>query len=274
MRAEIYLLGLPPKSLRRLLKAHVFSLADLLSCPTLTQVLRLPEDEVTRLLTLARSLQSSPPALVRYMDDRVATGLRELDMLLDGGLLPGGLYEIVGMPGMEATKTAIRMACSLMGKERNVLFCDIEGNFSRDMIPASYGTHFFYTRISTHAQLFRLLSDFTSFLRTPPFLVILDGVSSLLRCFPFTDHSYDRVHKVMETAIRLQEIGNRLGTVVVTTNRYTVTGSGEMLPLLGDSWSQVMVGRIEVERGPEGVLVKVRKNLGWEMPGEVIAYSI
>ena len=274
MRAELYLLGLPPKLLHRLLMTHVFSLADLLLCPNLAQVLHLPEEEVLSLLARARNLQESPPPLVHYGEERVATGLRELDMLLDGGLVPGGMYEVVGMPGLEAAGIAVRAAVSLMEKGRKVLFCDMEGNFVRDMVPASLTPLFLYTRLSTHSQLSRLLTSFDTLLPTPPFLCILDGLSTLMRCLPFTDYSYDRVHKVVETSLRLQEVANRTGAVMLLTNRYTLTGSGERVALLGESWSQTLVARVEVERGQEGVVLRVRKAVGWEVQGEVVAYSI
>ena len=274
MRAELYLLGLAPKLLRRLLKAQIFSLADLLICPNLSQILALPEDETTNLRARARSLQDNPTHLVHYGDERVGTGLRELDMLLDGGFLPGGIYEIVGTAGIEASRIACRVGVRLMEKNKKVLFCDIEGNFSRDLVPASLSPHFLYSRISTHSQLSHFLTSFDTFLPTPPFLCIFDGLSTLLRCLPFTDYSYDRVHKVIDISLRIQELGNRTGTVMLITNRYTMTAGGEMLPLLGESWSQTLVARIEVEKGQEGVVMRVRKSAGWDIPGEVVAYSI
>lgn len=273
MRAELYLLGLPPKLLHRLLMTHVFSLADLLLCPNLSQILHLPEEEVSSLLSRARCLQDSPPRIVHYGDEKVATGLRELDMLLDGGLMPGGIYELVGMPGMEATRVAIRAGVSVMEKGRKVLFCDMEGNFVRDMVPASLSPHFLYTRLSTHCQLSHFLTSFHTLLPTSPFLCILDGLSTLLRCLPFTDYSYDRVHKVVETSLRLQEIANHKGAVLLLTNRYTLTGSGETVPLLGESWSQTLVARVEVET-LDGLVLRVRKAVGWAVPGEVVAYSV
>lgn len=277
MREDLLLLGVSLAFVRKLTKNRIYSLAELVAVPlpTLAQLLRTPEASLVPLVARANTILAAPLSAVEVRDERVSTGLRELDVLLDGGFLPGGLYEIVAGPGVDATLLCLRVAFSI-SPGRCTLFCDSEGNFSLSLVRKSTSqvpANFHYLRISTHSQFTQLLSEFETVVPSPPFLVVMDGLYALLRCLPAADGSFDRTQKVVETALALQEVANTHACVFLLTNKLTSTG-GESVPLLGDSWSQSLMARIIIEQTQDGTTLRAQKSAGWEATGEVTAYSL
>ena len=281
MREELYLLGVSPAFMRKLTKNNVHSLSDLVAMPvsTLAQALRTPEEALVPLVSKARSILSTPLVPASYRDDRVLTGVRELDAVLDGGLIPGGMYEVIGHPGVDATKFCLRVAVSLiLTSEKRVLFCDSEGNFSLAMVEQLVTGKkrveelFGYVRVGTHGQVQQVVGEMES-LGPVPFLVVMDGLPALLRCPPFTEHSFDRTQKAIETALSLQSLCNRHSLVLLVTNKYTSV-SQDFTPVLGESWGQAFIARVFLEKTSEGVAIRAQKSVGVDVSSELVSFSL
>ena len=73
-----------------------------------------------------RSVPAAPARSLAEVDtteaERIATGSSELDRLLGGGIVPGGLYLLGGEPGIGKSTLLLQVAGRLAAEGRRVLY--------------------------------------------------------------------------------------------------------------------------------------------------------
>lgn len=93
----------------------------------------------TAVASARRSLQVEPKKLAEIDekdDPRVSTGMKELDRVLGGGIVPGGLMLIGGDPGIGKSTLLLQM-CAHIGVDRTILYVSGEESARQIRLRAS-----------------------------------------------------------------------------------------------------------------------------------------
>lgn len=154
-------------------------------------------------------------------DDRIFTGIAELDRVLGGGIVAGSLVLIGGEPGIGKSTLVLQMAANLAEQHSSVLY--VSGEESERQIKLRGA------RIGVNAENLLLLPEtnlndiFLEVERVRPKLLILDSIQTI-----FSDKiesSPGSVSQVREVAGQLMMFAKQTGTPVFVTGHVTKDGS-------------------------------------------------
>ena len=129
----------------------------------------------------AFAMQSEPPKPLRDIsiseEERIHTGLSELDRVLGGGIVPGSLVLIGGDPGI-GKSTILLQICEYLGQERRILYVSGEESQSQIKLRAD--------RLSVRTENLKLYTETNMslicdcILREKPDILIVDSVQTCL----------------------------------------------------------------------------------------------
>ena len=112
-------------------------------------------------------------------EERLSTGLKEFDLVLGGGIIPGSLILIGGEPGIGKSTLILQTANELAGKHGNILYVSGEESLKQIKYRAE--------RLSVNSGSIYLLSEnileviLDQIQKTKPKLVIIDSIQSIYR---------------------------------------------------------------------------------------------
>ena len=154
-------------------------------------------------------------------DDRVSTGIEELDRVLGGGIVAGSLVLIGGEPGIGKSTIVLQMAEKLAGRSARLLY--VSGEESERQIKMRGD------RLGINADTLFLLPEtnletiFAEIERLRPELVIVDSIQTA-----FThriESAPGSVSQVREVAAQLMMFAKATATPVFLTGHVTKEGS-------------------------------------------------
>jgi DNA repair protein RadA/Sms len=157
-----------------------------------------------------------PPAVARY-----ETGIGELDRVLGGGLVPGGLVLLGGSPGIgKSTLTAMALA-HLVGAGRAVLYVTGEESAAQVRLRAErLGEAALAVPVLAENSLDAVLATIEA---ERPDVCVIDSIQTL--------HSAEQsgapgsVGQVREAAGALMDVGKRQGTALILVGHVTKDGA-------------------------------------------------
>jgi DNA repair protein RadA/Sms len=172
----------------------------------------------------ARGFGTKPVAFDQVQaqdDDRVSTGIEELDRVLGGGIVAGSLVLIGGEPGIGKSTIVLQMADKLAGRETRLLY--VSGEESERQIKMRG------ERLGINAQSLFLLPEtnletvFAEIERLRPVLVIIDSIQTAFS--EKIDSAPGSVSQVREVASQLMMFAKATATPVFITGHVTKEGS-------------------------------------------------
>jgi DNA repair protein RadA/Sms len=172
----------------------------------------------------ARGFGAKPVAFDQVQvqdDDRVSTGIDELDRVLGGGIVAGSLVLIGGEPGIGKSTIVLQMADRLAGRDARLLY--VSGEESERQIKMRG------ERLGINAQSLFLLPEtnletvFAEIERLRPELMILDSIQTAFS--EKIDSAPGSVSQVREVAAQLMMFAKATATPVFITGHVTKEGS-------------------------------------------------
>lgn len=168
--------------------------------------------------------QSEPVSLSEVSlteEDRIHTGMEELDRVLGGGIVPGSLTLVGGDPGIGKSTLLLQMCRLLSQKARNVLYISGEeslkqikmraqriGNFDRDMMLLCE------TNLTQVSDAIR---------KQKPEIVIIDSIQTMFN--EEISASPGSVSQVRESTAVLLQLSKNLGIAIFIVGHVTKEGT-------------------------------------------------
>ena len=172
----------------------------------------------------AFAMQSEPPKPLRDIsiseEERIHTGLSELDRVLGGGIVPGSLVLIGGDPGI-GKSTILLQICEFLGKERRILYVSGEESQSQIKLRAD--------RLSVTTENLRLYTETNMSLicecimREKPDILIVDSVQTMYN--PEITPAAGSVTQIRDTAATLMRIAKEQSIATFLVGHVTKEGS-------------------------------------------------
>lgn len=154
-------------------------------------------------------------------DDRISTGIAELDRVLGGGIVAGSLVLIGGEPGIGKSTIVLQMADKLAGRNTRLLY--VSGEESERQIKMRG------ERLGISAESLFLLPEtnlemvFAEIEQLRPELVIIDSIQTAFS--EKIDSAPGSVSQVREVAAQLMMFAKATATPVFLTGHVTKEGS-------------------------------------------------
>lgn len=172
----------------------------------------------------AFSIGSEPPKVLSEIsiteDERIGTGLSELDRVLGGGLVNGSLVLIGGDPGI-GKSTILLQICEHLGAERKILY--VSGEESQRQIKLRAD------RLGVSTQNLKLYTETNMaligecILKEKPDILIVDSVQTMFN--PEISPSPGSVTQIRDTAATLMRIAKEQSIATFLVGHVTKEGS-------------------------------------------------
>lgn len=170
------------------------------------------------------SVQSEPPKNLNDIstseDERIHTGLSELDRVLGGGIVPGSLVLIGGDPGI-GKSTILLQICEHLGKSKKILY--ISGEESQKQIKLRAD------RLGVTTENLRLYTETNMSLiqaciaKEKPDILIVDSVQTMFN--PEITPAPGSVTQIRDTAATLMRIAKEQSIATFLVGHVTKEGS-------------------------------------------------
>ena len=79
-------------------------------------------------------------------EDRISTGMKELDRVLGGGIVPGSLVLVGGDPGIGKSTLLLQVCCNLSHKEGKILYISGEESLKQTGSVSSATAFLYYVK--------------------------------------------------------------------------------------------------------------------------------
>lgn len=172
----------------------------------------------------AFAMQSEPPKPLRDIstseEERISTGLGELDRVLGGGIVPGSLVLIGGDPGI-GKSTILLQICQYLGETKKILY--ISGEESQRQIKLRAD------RLSVTTENLRLYTETNMSLiqncimKEKPDILIVDSVQTMFN--PEITPAPGSVTQIRDTAATLMRIAKEQSIATFLVGHVTKEGS-------------------------------------------------
>ena len=153
-------------------------------------------------------------------EDRISTGVKELDRVLGGGIVPGSLVLVGGDPGIGKSTLLLQVCCNLSHKEGKILYISGEESLKQIRMRADrigkFGDSLSLlceTNLDTVEQVIR---------RENPQIVIIDSIQTMFR--ETVSSAPGSVSQVRESTGILLRIAKGLGIAVFIVGHVTKEG--------------------------------------------------
>lgn len=172
----------------------------------------------------AFAMQSEPPKPLKDIsiseEERIHTGLSELDRVLGGGIVPGSLVLIGGDPGI-GKSTILLQICEYLGKEKHILYVSGEESQSQIKLRAD--------RLGVTTQNLKLYTETNMALiceciyKEKPDILIVDSVQTMYN--PEITPAAGSVTQIRDTAATLMRIAKEQAIATFLVGHVTKEGS-------------------------------------------------
>lgn len=172
----------------------------------------------------ASALQSAEPVLLSEVDtgaeERMATGIGELDRVLGGGLVVGSLVLVGGDPGIGKSTLLLQMCYVLTKKERKVLYVSGEESIRQirmraDRLKVSDGSMLLLAETSLNRVE-------ETIRQTAPEVVIIDSIQTVYR--EETEAAPGSPGQIKEATASLLRLAKGLGITIFIIGHVTKEG--------------------------------------------------
>lgn len=172
----------------------------------------------------ASALQSAEPVLLSEVDtgaeERMATGIGELDRVLGGGLVVGSLVLVGGDPGIGKSTLLLQMCYVLTKKERKVLYVSGEESIRQirmraDRLKVSDGSMLLLAETSLNRVE-------ETIRQTAPEVVIIDSIQTVYR--EETEAAPGSPGQIKEATASLLKLAKGLGITIFIIGHVTKEG--------------------------------------------------
>ena len=170
------------------------------------------------------SLQAAEPVLLSEVDtgeeERIVTGIGELDRVLGGGIVVGSLVLVGGDPGIGKSTLLLQMCYALAKKERKVLYVSGEESIRQirmraDRLQVTDGS----TLLLAETSLNRVEETVRQIL---PEVVIIDSIQTIYR--EETEAAPDSPGQIKEATASLLRLAKGLGITIFIIGHVTKEG--------------------------------------------------
>eukprot|EP00698_Gefionella_okellyi_P001368 TRINITY_DN11312_c0_g1_i2.p1 TRINITY_DN11312_c0_g1~~TRINITY_DN11312_c0_g1_i2.p1 ORF type:complete len:258 (+),score=41.07 TRINITY_DN11312_c0_g1_i2:78-851(+) len=190
--------------------------------------------------------------LLQWQSDglRIPTGNRQLDEILDGGVFPGEVTELIGRPSTGKTQLCLSACVQAARHGLDTIFIDTLNCFNSSRIIGMNNKDLTDSlRLLSHIKFLRVFSIFqmltalqtidSSLSKTSNVrLLIVDSVASCI--MPILGGQQPHGHAMMATVGRLlNRIAQKHQIAVLITNYMVGADGSGVKPALGESWSHV-----------------------------------
>ena len=152
--------------------------------------------------------------------ERWTTGMRELDFVLGGGIVPGSMVLIGGEPGIGKSTLLLQVAGSLQGSERGVLYVSGEESPLQVKLRADrLGDQAGDVNLLAETSLETVLATAAS---VEPAVLIVDSIQTVFTAD--LEGAPGNVGQVRECASRLMRFAKESGTAVLVVGHVTKGG--------------------------------------------------
>ncbi len=170
---------------------------------------------------------ASPARAVRLGDvslddsERLVTGIRELDQVLGGGLVPGSVILLAGEPGIGKSTLALQFGVQLLAQGKSVLYISAEESVSQLRLRSE--------RLELTANELLTLSEIDldmalqAAAQLAPDVLVIDSIQAVYD--PGLESAPSTLSQVRQTANRIAQFAKRTGTVAVLIGHVTKEGS-------------------------------------------------
>lgn len=172
----------------------------------------------------AFAMQSEPPKPLKDIsiseEERIHTGLSELDRVLGGGIVPGSLVLIGGDPGI-GKSTILLQICEYLGKDKRILYISGEESQSQIKLRAD--------RLGVTTQNLKLYTETNMALiceciyKEKPDILIVDSVQTMYN--PEITPAAGSVTQIRDTAATLMRIAKEQSIATFLVGHVTKEGS-------------------------------------------------
>lgn len=173
--------------------------------------------------SLADRRQAAEPARLSEIsigkEDRILTGMAELDRVLGGGIVPGSLILVGGDPGI-GKSTLLLQVCRNLAKEKRVLYISGEESLKQIKLRAE--------RLGTFSEELLLLCETNldtveaAIDKVKPDVVIIDSIQTMYK--ETVSSAPGSVSQVRESTGILMQIAKKLGISIFIVGHVTKEG--------------------------------------------------
>ncbi len=155
-------------------------------------------------------------------DNRLKTGIHELDRVLGGGIVQGSVVLIGGDPGIGKSTIALQVSTKISGAGKTVLYVSSEESVSQTKLRARrLGAHESDTLFIVNQTDLSLIIEYVR--KIKPDILIIDSIQVIFD--PSLSSSPGSVSQVRECAGSLTQLAKTTGTAVFIIGHVTKEGS-------------------------------------------------
>lgn len=153
-------------------------------------------------------------------EDRINTGMEELNTVLGGGLVLGSMVLVGGDPGI-GKSTLLLQICQQLGQSKNVLYVSGEESVRQIKMRAQrLSIHDSKIQIVTQTNIIDILNIITE---SQSNIVIIDSIQTMYH--PELSSAPGSVSQVRECAMQLMQMAKNTGVTVLIVGHVTKDGS-------------------------------------------------
>lgn len=171
--------------------------------------------------TLERGRPTALSEVSLQEEDRISTGIKELDRVLGGGIVAGSLTLVGGDPGIGKSTLLLQVCRNLAGDEREVLYVSGEESLKQIKLRAN--------RIGTFGDYLKLLCETSlgnieeTIRRSKPEIVIIDSIQTMFH--EEISSAPGSVSQVREATSVLLQLAKGLGVSIFIVGHVTKEGT-------------------------------------------------
>ena len=156
-----------------------------------------------------------------YTEDRIPTGIKEMDRVLGGGIVPGSLILLGGEPGIGKSTLLLQVAFLIGKEQREVIYVCGEESMQQVRLRAE--------RLNSMSEKVLLLAENDvdrvemQIKERKPFLVIIDSVQTIYK--ESLSSSPGSVGQVRECAAQLMRLAKMMDTAIFLVGHVTKDGA-------------------------------------------------
>ncbi|CUS82318.1 DNA repair protein RadA/Sms [Candidatus Kryptonium thompsonii] len=191
---------------------------------TMVEEIVMPEDKLQEQISLLKqpAIAVDIDKVELKEDERIKTGINELDRVLGGGIVPGSVVLVAGDPGVGKSTLMTQIVPGLKGKK--ILYVTGEESIKqlklrteRLNFPKSFQSRNFLVLAETNLNLIINVIE-----ETNPDIIIIDSIQTMYR--PELESSPGSVSQVRECASLLMQIAKNTGKSILLVGHVTKDG--------------------------------------------------